>query len=188
MLRALLIALRDWVIGVEPPPPSRVPRVDDGTAVPATAVLGRFGHVPHSNPELLPRPHRLDLGPDADLGIGRWPVRRGAPYISLVSAVDDDGNEAAGIRLPAVAAPLAAYTGWNPRRPTGGLPDVLYERLGSKLPFPPGRPTVTDRYPTREDYAAAVRKAADALMSDRLLLADDIEIVVAQAVAEYESD
>ena len=27
-----------------------------------------------------------------------------------------DGNEVAGIRLPAVAAPLAAYTGWNPSR------------------------------------------------------------------------
>ncbi|MFI5780491.1 alpha/beta hydrolase domain-containing protein [Nocardia sp. NPDC051570] len=185
VLRALLIALRQWVIGEEAAPPSRVPRVADGTAVPAAKVLDRFGHVPHPNPDLLPRPRRLDLGPEADRGVGRWPVRRGDPYIGLVSMVDDDGNELAGIRLPAVAAPLASYTGWNPRRHVDHLPDVLYERLGSKLPFPPGRPTVADRYPTRAAYAAAVREAANALVSERLLLAGDVEAVVGQAVADY---
>ena len=34
-------------------------------------------------------------------------------YGTRVSAVDADGNETAGIRLPPIAVPLATYTGWN---------------------------------------------------------------------------
>ncbi|MCM6775100.1 alpha/beta hydrolase domain-containing protein [Nocardia sp. CDC159] len=185
ILRALLIALRQWVIDGQAPPPSRVPRVGDGTAVPAAKVLAQFDHVPRPDADALPRPYRLDLGPDADRGIGRWPVEYGDPYLSLVPAVDEDGNEVAGVRLPEVAAPLAVYTGWNPRRAVDGLPNVLYERLGSKLPFPPGRPTITDRYSTRHAYAAAVRAAANALVRERLLLAGDVETVVERAVRAY---
>jgi Alpha/beta hydrolase domain len=102
-----------------------------------------------------------------------------------VSAIDDDGNEVAGIRVPAVAAPLATYTGWNPRRHVDELPDVLYERLGSKLPFPPGRPSATERYPTRSDYVTAVRAAAETLVVERFLLTEEVDAVVEKAVADY---
>ena len=33
----------------------------------------------------------------------------------LVSAVDADGNEVAGVRLPDIRVPLAAHTGWTRR-------------------------------------------------------------------------
>ena len=32
-----------------------------------------------------------------------------------VSALDEDGNETAGVRLPDVTVPLATFTGWNVR-------------------------------------------------------------------------
>ena len=150
MNRALLVALENWVTDGVEPPPSRVPRTSDGTAVSRKEVLSGFGHAAAPDPASLPYARCVDLGPDADRGIGRWPVILGETYVDLVSAIDADGNEVAGIRLPAVAAPLATYTGWNPRRHIDELPDVLYERIGSKLPFPPGRPSVTERYPTRE--------------------------------------
>jgi len=38
-----------------------------------------------------------------------------------VCAVDADGNEVAGIRLPPIAEPLGAYTGWNVYRAQRGL-------------------------------------------------------------------
>jgi hypothetical protein len=38
-----------------------------------------------------------------------------------VCAVDADGNEVAGIRLPPIAVPLGAYTGWNVYRAQRGL-------------------------------------------------------------------
>ena len=81
--------------------------------------------------------------------------------------------------------PLATYTGWNARRFVEELPDVLYERLGSKLPFPPGQPSVIDRYPTRDDYAAAVRAAAETLVAERFLLAEEIDTMVKKAAADY---
>ncbi|MQY31160.1 alpha/beta hydrolase domain-containing protein [Nocardia aurantia] len=187
VLRALLVALEQWVRGEADPPDSRVPRVADGTAVPRAEVLDRFAHAHRPDPTALAVTHRLDLGPDADHGVGRWPARLGDPYPALVSAVDDDGNEIAGVRLPAVEVPVAAYTGWNPRRAVPGLPDVLYERLGSKLDFPPGRPSVTQRYPTVAAYRTAAAAAADRLVAARLLLPADRAAVVTAAVAEYRS-
>lgn len=183
--RALLVALEDWVCeGVEPPR-SKVPRTSDGTAVARKEVLSVFSHTTGPDPSALPHARYIDLGPDADRGIGRWPVKLGEPYVDLVSAVDADGNEVVGIRLPAVAAPLASYTGWNPRRHIDELPDVLYERVGSKLAFPPGRPSVTERYPSREDYIVAARTAAESLVAERFLLADEVEAIVQKAAADY---
>ena len=183
--RALLVALENWVCDDVEPPASKVPRTGDGTAVARKDVLSAFGHTWAPDPSALPQARCIDLGPDADRGIGSWPVKLGEAYVDLVSAVDDDGNEVAGIRLPAVAAPLATYTGWNPRRHIDELPDVLYERIGSKLSFPPGRPSVAERYPTHGDYAAAVRAAAETLVAERFLLAEEIDAVVAKAATDY---
>jgi hypothetical protein len=183
--RALLVALENWVVDGVEPPASQVPRTSNGTAVSRKEVLSSFGYAHTPGPAWLPYTRHVDLGPDADRGIGRWPVRLGEAFVDLVSAVDADGNEVAGIRLPAVAAPLAGYTGWNARRFVEDLPDVLYERIGSKLAFPPGRPSVAERYPTREDYAAAVQVSAEALVAQRFLLADEVDSVVKKAVAEY---
>ncbi len=183
--RALFVALEEWVCqGVEPPD-SKVPRTSDGTAVARKEVLSVFSHTTAPDPSALPLARHIDLGPDAERGVGRWPIRLGEPFVDLVSAVDDDGNEVAGIRLPAVAAPLATYTGWNPRRHIDELPDVLYERVGSKLAFPPGRPSVTERYPSREDYVAAARAAAESLVAERFLLAEELDSVVGKAAADY---
>lgn len=161
--RALLIALENWVADAIEPPASRVPRTSDGTAVARKEVLSGFGYANTPAPAWLPSSQSVDL----------------------VSAIDDDGNEVAGIRLPAVAAPLATYTGWNARRFVEDLPDVMYERIGSKLPFPPGRPSAAERYPTRDDYVAAVRSAAQTLVAQRFLLTAEVEAVVKRAVAEY---
>lgn len=161
--RALLIALENWVADAIEPPASRVPRTSDGTAVARKEVLSGFGYANTPAPAWLPSSQSVDL----------------------VSAIDDDGNEVAGIRLPAVAAPLATYTGWNARRFVEDLPDVMYERIGSKLPYPPGRPSVAERYPTRDDYVAAVRSAAQTLVAQRFLLTAEVEAVVKRAVAEY---
>jgi hypothetical protein len=185
VLRALFRALERWVVDDEPPPPSRVPRHADGTAVARDAVLARFGHALRPDPSVLNVTRRLDLGPDADAGIGRWPLRAGEPFVALVADVDEDGNERCGVRVPEVAAPVAAYTGWNPRRPIAGLPDVLYEFVGSCLPFPPGRATVAERYPDEQAYEAAALAAAAALVDEGFALDVDRDRAVAAAVARY---
>jgi hypothetical protein len=101
----------------------------------------------------------------------------------LVPQVDDDGNERSGIRLPDVAVPLATYTGWNFRKPEIGAPTELVSLLGSSIPFAATRaardaakdprPSIEERYRSREDYLARVEQAADALVKSGYLLIDD---------------
>ncbi|MET0704393.1 MAG: alpha/beta hydrolase domain-containing protein [Mycobacterium sp.] len=183
--RALFVALDAWLDGVSPPA-SQIPRTTDRTATSRAEVLARFGHVPRPDVEALPRARRVDLGPAARDGVGQWPAALGSFYPDLVSAVDDDGNEIAGVKLPAVSVPCAVYTGWNPRRRISGLPTALYERLGSTMGFPPDRPTATERYASRDEYAAAVAEAAESLVASRLLLAQDIRPVTREALRAYD--
>ena len=100
-----------------------------------------------------------------------------------MSAVDAGGNEVAGVRLPAVVVPAAAYTGWNPRRHVEGLPDVLYEFVGSRLPLQSGG---TQMDP--EARAATTRAAAVDLVAARYLLPGDLERVVAGALGCFDDD
>ncbi len=109
-------------------------------------------------------------------------------YETFVSAVDDDGNETAGILLPPIAVPLGTYTGWNVYR---AQPDELADRDGSLIPFAgtrsereaadDPRPSLAERYGTREAYVAKVAAAAAALVAERLLLPADAAAYVAAA-------
>ena len=124
LLRALLVHLDAWVSHNTAPPPSRYPRLADGTAVQRPALAPMFQALPHSPfPSVLPQPYRLDFGPTWAQGVASClPPGVGEPYTTLVSAVDQNGNEVAGIRLPDLTVPLATYTGWNLRHPSQGGP------------------------------------------------------------------
>jgi hypothetical protein len=199
LLRAALINLDRWVTTGEAPPPSVFPRLQDGTAARPADVLAAFRAVPGAtlpDPERLPALHRLDLGPSAAEGVGRYPAVAGEAYPSYVSAVDDDRNEVGGVRLPDLTVPLATYTGWNPRDPaTGGAGQVI-NMQGSTIPFPrtaserersgDPRPAVEERYRGRDDYLARVRAAAERLVAEGYLLAEDTDTVVQSAAERYD--
>ena len=127
VLRALFVQLVEWVCAGVAPASSCVPRQSDGTLVERAAVLRIFSDC------AVPDPAHLPWTPAIDPASTAWPLELGEPMVALVSAVDPGGNEVAGIRLPHVAAPIAAYTGWNPRVHVDALPDVLYEMTGSRL-------------------------------------------------------
>ncbi len=191
-VRALLAALHAWLRDGTPPPPSRVPRLADGTAVPREEVLRRVAGVPgleRPAPSSLPRPRRLDLGPRADQGVGVFPARPGDAYPSLVPSVDEDGNETCGILLPENAVPLATRTGWNT---TAGDARPLALMVGSRVPFPrtpdPADPraSVAERYADRAAYARRLTEAAEALVRDRFLLPGDVPQVIARALRRYD--
>lgn len=180
VLRALFLALEEWVTEGRAPPPSRVPRIDDGTAVPAASVhlprVKGFVHPPGAN-RILPPCDWVDPEPREDLAYG-----------TLVCAVDADGNEVAGIRLPPIAVPLGTHAGWNLYRAD---PCELCDRDGSLIPFARSRaereaaddprPSLAERYGSREAYVAKVRAAAEALVAERLLLPRDAEAYVRAA-------
>jgi hypothetical protein len=198
LLRACLVNLDRWVVeGVEPPP-SQHPRIDDGTAVPPAALIDVFDRIPGSNyPAHHALPHRRDYGlhPEREQTT-LLPPRVGTSYGSLVPAVDEDGNEKAGIKLPEIAVPLAAHTGWTLRHPDIGGMEQLLVFAGGTLPFAPDegsreetgdpRPSIAARYASKDDYLARVRQAAEQLVRERYLLAEDVDVCVGQASKFWE--
>jgi hypothetical protein len=115
------------------------------------------------------------------------PRSTGRYYPSFVSKIDRDGNELAGIRLPPVAAPLGTATGWNLRSAVYGGNDGC-ESTGSFIPFAPDkgrrlavgdtRLSLTERYRSHAGYVKAVTASANALVSQRLLLVDDVQAYI----------
>ena len=64
------------------------------------------------------------------------PPKVGPAFPMMVTAVDADGNEVAGVRMPELLAPLATYTGWNLFNENNGPTDEIASMVGSYLPFP----------------------------------------------------
>ena len=195
-LRALVHALDQWVAQGVLPPASRYPRIADATL--ATPERAGFPALPGTSiPLVRNEPSRMDYGPGWAQGILTLePPRLGRVYPALVPAVDADGNDRAGIRLPEIAVPLATQTGWNPRHPRTGAPSALAGVVGSYLPFArtkaereqSGDPRLSleERYPDRASYLGKVREAALALTRERLLLPQDVAFVVERAAAHWD--
>ena len=112
------------------------------------------------------------------------------PYRPLITNVDADGNETAGILLPEIAVPLGTYTGWNLYKPPY-VEGELCDRDGTYIPFAvtraeretknDPRPSLEERYGTHAAYVRKVEDAARKLVAARLLLNDDAERLIAKA-------
>jgi hypothetical protein len=203
-LRALWVALDEWLDGTAPPA-SAVPQRATGTAVfsqtTANSALG-IGTVAQASlgwPTIpgvtytgLITVHNLwDWGPQFGSGIMTInpPAATGKVYPSFVSKVDSDGNEIAGIRLPPVSTPVATTAGWNLRSAAFGLNDGC-ESTGTLIPFAPtvalkvaGDPRLSldERYGSHAGYVTAVTAAANNLAAQRLLLPADVQAYVTTA-------
>lgn len=200
LLRAVLINLDLWVShGIEPPP-SRHPRLDDGSAQPRAHVLEAFDAIPGQyipDADRLWSVHEVELGPKAAEGVGQFPAREGRAYPGYVSAVDRDGNEISGIRLPDIEVPVATHTGWNPRAPETGAPEQIMPMQGFSTFFAATaderqargdrRASLHERYGSRDDYLQRVRQVATRLAAERYLLEEDIELVISLCAAQYDT-
>jgi hypothetical protein len=182
VMRALLRALHQWTANGVEPPASRHPTVADQTLVRAATV--RF-------------PAIAGVGdPRKIVGPARTADGRVQPLPFLVSQVDDDGNELAGIRMPDLAVPLGTATGWNFRSEAAGNTSDIGALLGSYIPFARTRAereahgdprrAIDERYRTRDDYLARVRKAIDDLVRQRYVLEQDVEMMVSRAAARWD--
>jgi len=183
-MRALLVAMDEWLRGGAAPPPSRYPRLQDKTLVRAADVA--FPLLPG-----VRAPQTLPVGPRAPNLAIPHAGSPGTPLPYLVPQTDHDGLELAGVRLPDIEVPLATYTGWNYRNPAIGGADQLYPLLGSYVPFPATaaaraaahdpRAAIGERYASKQAYVDKVRAAADKLVAERYLLAEDLPGVVERA-------
>jgi len=196
VIRALFRAMDRWVADGIEAPPSRYPLLADGTL---TAVdKSGWPAIPgFARPQSPMTTYRLDFGPDWSKGIvTKEPPGIGKAFVGRVPAVDEAGNDRAGIRLPEIAVPLATHTGWNYRKPSIGAPDRLASEIGSYLPLPlteadrkksgDARRSIAERYATHEDDIGRISLAAVDLVRDQFLLPEDVPAIIERAKAHYE--
>jgi hypothetical protein len=118
------------------------------------------------------------------------PKLSAARYGTLVAQVDADGNDLGGIRNVFVQVPIGTYTGWNYFNKEF-FEDGFCTLTGSFIPFAATkaerlaagdpRPSLEERYASKEAYVGAFRKAADSLVAQRFLLPDDAMRLVSEA-------
>ena len=200
LLRAALVNLDQWVSAGVEPPPSMHPRLADGTAVSRADALAALPELPglvRPDPARLFAAYHLDAGPDAERGIVRVPAKLGQAYPALVAALDADGNERGGVRLPDLSVPVGTHTGWNPRDPSTGASEQIMPMQGATFFFTrdaksraaSGDPrlSLSERYDSRDAYLARVRAAAEALAADGYVLPDDVDVIVDDNARRYDA-
>ena len=181
-LRALQMALHAWISQGTEPPPSRYPRLSDGTLVPAEAV--RFPNVPGV---CYTGPYNHKFVDDYSV----LPPRHvpGTEYGVLVPQVDEDGNDIVGVRSAGLRTSTATYTGWNVRA-KGYMEGLTCVGNSSYFPFATTpaerrgddpRPSLEERYGTHAGYVEAFREGAAELMREGFLLQEDYDRFLAEA-------
>jgi hypothetical protein len=195
--RALLAALRDWIIHGTEPPPSLYPTLDAGTLVPLSAI--HYPYIPAVNWTLAgitTQKFYLDRGPLFNVedisGVMREPPVKRGPYSVRQPQVDADGNTIDGLPNTNMLVPLATYLGWNVRK-AGFSEGDSCDLTGALVPFfrtaaqrqaaGDPRPSLEERYPKHADYVAKVTAAANSLVARRLLLQEDANFLINQANA-----
>jgi hypothetical protein len=183
-MRALLVALDQWVRDGIEPPASRYPMLSHGTLAPADGLYAEIPGLPYTG--IHTPAYLIDAAQMPPVTVASYPV--------LFPRMDADGLAIDGIRLPMVEVPRATYTGWNPRAEGFGA-GALCTNQGAVLPFAPTReerlatgdprPSIEERYPSPEIYAEEIRQATERLVAERLLLPADAAAMVAAAEAGH---
>lgn len=198
-MRALTVALIDWVTKGTEPPPSRYPRLDRGQLAPATKAGIGFPNIPGApSPDGLVNPvYDYDFGPDFNYNDESGVITKEPPAIrriisTLVPKADADGNDVGGVPSVLRQVPLGTYVGWN-LLAAGFDKGRICTLNGGYLPFAQtkaeressGDPRLSleERYGTHEGYVDAVRTAAEKGVAERFLLRADADRLEAEAAA-----
>jgi hypothetical protein len=194
--RALIADMDQWVKDGTAPPPNTYPKIADSTLAPLSKWA--FPKIPGVNtPHEMNLGYRLDFGPQWKAGIvSNEPPRVRKPFVVMVPQTDGDGNDLGGVRLPELQVPLATYTGWNLRDASIGAPEMRVSFLGSFIPVArtagereksgDPRPSVAERYASREQYMGKFAEAAMKLIHDRFLLREDLAAVLERGEREWD--
>jgi hypothetical protein len=202
-IRALTIALVDWVSVDKKPPPSAYPFLEKRELVrdqPGEFHFPRIPGVPSpyaiANPVLV-----YDFGNQfnyIDLSgvITKQPPAIRSVVPALVPQVNSDGNETSGVPSVQLMAPLGSYLSWNTYR-QGPYAGQICSYWGGFVPFArtarnreaanDPRPSIEERYRTRRGYLEAVRTAVAKSEREGFLLHADGERLLREATEATQS-
>ncbi len=202
-VNAMRVHFRDWVMKNIEPPPSRWPRLADGTLAPANKTAMGFPTIPQLRPtvpevDFIMPVLDYDWGPDFRPVDGSGVASNAPPPIRQVlpmyaPKVDADGNELGGVPVALLDAPLGTYLGWNIT--AGGARPFhqgqICNYVGGMVPFAKtaaerkasGDPRLSleERYRDHDGYVEAVRKATERAVKEGFLLPQDAQKIVQDA-------
>ena len=197
-IRALLVALLNWVSKGTEPPASVYSTLAHGTLVAPERVA--FPVIPNvTDPAGIWNTRAVyRRGPQYDAQdvsgvISIEPPLVRAEYPTLLPQVDADGNDLGGLHSVTLSAPLGTYTGWNVRAAGFSQGDAC-DLTGSYIPFAvtaaqretagDPRRSLQERYGNLAGYTAAAQAAAARLVALGYLLQSDEAAAVAAAVSQ----
>jgi hypothetical protein len=183
--RAAFDGLVRWVKDGTLPPPSRAPSRQDGTYVTLEQQRRQYPAIPGR-----PFNDRMSAIGVRDFSVFP-PTESARKYPQFVPRLDRDGNIVAGVLIPEVVAPVATLSG-KAVRGDGFAAGEICGVNGSSIPFPKTkaeriaradpRMSLEERYPGGQaEYAAKYKAAADKLVAERYLLAEDGAKLAAEA-------
>jgi hypothetical protein len=187
IMRALVVALDEWVKGGKEPPPSVYPRLKDNSLAPWQQAESGWPKIPAVNyPRVIHQPRYVDHGPwweSKGIATLEPPEAKGS-YVVRIPAITDNGNERGTLNLPAIAVPVGTYASWNLRDQEIGAAGELLHLQGGYIPFAKTkaerskandpRPSVEELYSGYSDYEARYLAAAKELVEQGYLLAEDL--------------
>ena len=198
-MNALQLALADWVMKGTEPPASVYPKLANGDLAANTKEAMGFPDLPGK-----PSPTGMaiglmdyDFGPELNYNDFSGVITRQPPGIkqtipAMMPKVNADGNEVVGVPSIQHQVPLGTYTGWNMTaggffkgQPCGGgltggfipFQNTKAEREAAGDP----RPSLQERYGTKEGFVCAVRTATKREVASRFLLQQDADRLIKQA-------
>jgi Alpha/beta hydrolase domain len=198
-MKALTVALIDWVTKGTEPPPSRYPLLSEFQLVAANKAAMGFPGIPGvPSPDGLLNPvYDYDFGPDFNYLDQSGVISRQPPMVkqvlpTLVPKVDVDGNDVGGVPSVLRQVPLGTYTGWNVIA-SGFDKGKICLLNGSFIPFAKTkaertasgdpRRSLEERYGNYDAYVERVREAAEKAVAERFLLREDADRLIAEAAA-----
>jgi hypothetical protein len=191
MLRALLLAMTNWICDKGAPPESVYPRIDQKQLGSISAYQTSFPPIPGVRlPEGIAAPALFDLGPRWEKSriIDFVPPRAQQRYGVLAPLTDADGNDLGCLLPPEVAIPLATHTGWSLRSREAGAQNQIVGLVGSRIGFSLNsaerqelgdpRKSIQERYRSLDDYSDRLRKECERMAMLGYLLPEDIDSLV----------
>jgi hypothetical protein len=173
--------MNEWIKGGVEPPASKYPTGTEQGRVSIETLKNLFPTIPgYSFSHLYGKLQVVNFQESPPQKISSF-----APYAVQMMRVNSDGNGLDGVVLPEVAIPIATYSGRNTRA-AGFAQGELCHTLGSYMPFAKTRAereasgdsrlSIQERYSDNADYQTRLRKVAQQLVGERLMLPADAKI------------
>jgi hypothetical protein len=180
LARGAMARLIEWARDNKAPPASRYPMIGHGLVEPQQAAIGfpDLSAMGVAFPKVLNQLTQVDYA--------TFPPRSdpAKSYKLLLPRTDKDGHDIDGVRQPEIEVPLATHSGWGLRK-AGFAEGELCSLNGMYLPFAKDaaeraakkdpRPSIAERYASKNAYVEKFRAAGVSLRNDGYLLDEDVE-------------